>query len=166
MVSQITGIFKVGLKGMELQKIFSYSLLHWNKSMWVGWVHQLLNILSCFTWIEVLKKLLKIQRQAFVSLEKWELSLGHKISPNETFAGFKNLLCWCKVNTFWEVNFKILHRILATLKVISHTCHDPAVAKCHWCPMVEANINPILLSCLEAERLYILLDWISVGGGY
>ncbi len=56
------------------------------------------------------------------------------------------MLACCKITKFWEVNFKILARILATPVVIAAANKSPEMIWCKWCGD-RANIDYILLHC-------------------
>ncbi len=51
------------------------------------------------------------------------------------------------------MNFKIIHRILATPAVVSKVRHSASLANCHWCG-TYANIDHILLECSHTNDLY------------
>ncbi len=57
-----------------------------------------------------------------------------------------------KITKFWEVNFKILTRILAIPVVIVAVHKNPNLAKCHWC-QERANIDHILLHCVYTKQV-------------
>ena len=65
---------------------------------------------------------------------------------------FKHNLQKCRINKLQEVNFKIIHWILATPAVISKVRGSPRLATCGWCGDY-ANIDHILLRCLETTAL-------------
>ncbi len=80
---------------------------------------------------KVAKKVLQIECQHLFDLAKWELHLG-TIDFATQQAAFRSMLHHCKVSKFFEVNFKILHHILATPSLISKIRKDPALEQCHW----------------------------------
>ncbi len=65
------------------------------------------------------KKLLKIQRQKIVNLTNWSLVLHEQLQWDDCMKLFKQNLYKYRINKLCEVNFKIIHRILATPAVIS-----------------------------------------------
>ncbi len=103
------------------------------------------------------KRLLQQQRQTFVSMAKWEISIIESISWDESLLSFTHLLKQCKLTKFREFNFKLLHRILATLVVISVIQKVASVALCSWCGS-RADIDHILLTCPDTLVLY---TWIQ-----
>ncbi len=64
----------------------------------------------------------------------------------ESSTVFCNMLTHCKITKLWEVNFKILSRILATPVVIAAANKSPEMIWCKWCGD-RANIDHILLHC-------------------
>ena len=69
---------------------------------------------------------------------------------------FKQNLQKCKINKFHDINFKIIHRILATPVLISRVWKCPKLAKC-WCCGGLANIDHILIDC---PQMVLLLDFV------
>ncbi len=65
---------------------------------------------------------------------------------------FKHNLQKCRINKLREVNFKIIHWILATPAVISKVRGSLKLATCGWCGEYT-NIDHILLTCLETSAL-------------
>ncbi len=65
------------------------------------------------------KSLLRTQRQHFVDIHKWELVLKEVITFDQQLRSYKSMLKKYKVSKFHEVNFKILHRILAMPTIIA-----------------------------------------------
>ncbi len=98
------------------------------------------------------KKLLQIQCQKIISLSNWYLVLQSQLAWDDCMKLFKHNLQKCRINKFQEVNFKIIHRILATLAVISKVRGSPVLATCGWCGEY-ANIDHILLTCPETIAL-------------
>ncbi len=103
------------------------------------------------------KKLLTLQRHFVISLTAWEVALGSLITFEEQQRAFHQMLKNCKVSKFHEINFKILHHILATPQLIAHIRGSKGLQWCHLCGEM-ANINHILLDCTETNKVY---DWIS-----
>ena len=97
------------------------------------------------------KKLLAMQRQFLFSLIEWEVALGSTITFKEQQKAFCKMLKNYKISKFHEINFKILHHILATPQLIAHIRGSKGLQWCHWCGEV-ANINHILLECTETDR--------------
>ncbi len=60
------------------------------------------------------------------------------------------MLVKCKITKFWEVNYKILTQILATLVVIAAVHKNLVIAKCLWC-QERANIDHILVHCVYTK---------------
>ncbi len=99
------------------------------------------------------KKLLQQQRQTFVSMAKWEISIGESILWDESLLSFNHLLKQCKLTKFREFNFKMLHRILATPVVISMIWKVVSIALCSWCGS-RTDIDHILLTYPNTLALY------------
>ncbi len=64
----------------------------------------------------------------------------------------------CKINKLREVNFKILHRILAVPLVVAGAHKQPNLSECAWCGE-RASIDHILLTCSQSNQLYA---WVSL----
>ncbi len=103
------------------------------------------------------KKLLTVQRQFLVSLMGWEVALRSPITFEEQQKAFYWMLKHCRVSKFYEINFKILHCILATPQLIAHIKGSKGLQWDHWCGEV-ANINHILLNYTETNKV---CDWVS-----
>ncbi len=74
------------------------------------------------------------------------MTLGQEISFECQQKSFLEMIHHCKINKFHEVNFKILHHILATPSLVAKIRKDPALAQCFHCSVL-ADINHILLDC-------------------
>ena len=84
--------------------------------------------------------------------------LLHKQIPwDDCIKLFRQNLQKCKINKLHKVNFKIIHRILATPVLISRVRKCPQLAKCWWCGGL-ANIDHILIDC---PQIILLLDFIK-----
>ncbi len=70
---------------------------------------------------------------------------------------FKQNLQKCKINKLHEVNFKIIHRILVTLALISRVRKYPKLAEYWWYGGL-ANIDHILIEC---PQIILLLDFVK-----
>ncbi len=82
----------------------------------------------------IAKKLLQVERQSLISLSPWEVTLGHEISFEHQQKSFLEMIDHCKINKFHEVNFKILHCILATPSLVAKIRRDPTLAVfLLWC---------------------------------
>ena len=82
-----------------------------------------------------------------MSLDKW--STFFQILPFEIpilESIFHCVLCNYKITKFWEGNFKILGRILATPKIISHVCQEENIQYCAWYSDL-ATLEHILIQC-------------------
>ncbi len=65
------------------------------------------------------KSVLVLQRQHYTDVHKWELVLKEPVPFDYLLKAFKSMLKKCKISKFHEVNFKIIHRVLATLTIIA-----------------------------------------------
>ena len=54
---------------------------------------------------------------------------------------------------FYDVNFKILHRILATPAIVAKIKGSKSLQKCQWCDGI-ANIDHILVHCIVTNTIY------------
>ena len=90
-------------------------------------------------------------------MTKWSLILQCTISWEDMLMGFKQMIKLCKINKLQEVNFKILHRILAVPLVVAGACKQPNLSECAWCGE-RASIDHILLMCVQSNHLYV---WVS-----
>ena len=104
--------------------------------------------LSC-----IAKKLLLVERQHLVSLTKWEIILEQTISFDEQQQAFHNMIHVCKINKFKEVNFKIIHGILATPFLISKIRKNPELVKC-FLYGEKADLAYVLLCCQWTEWVH------------
>ncbi len=87
----------------------------------------------------------------------WELALGTHLELIDVWRSYKFMLKKCKISKFFEVNFKILHRILATPALISKIRNDKNLSKCLWCGEV-ANIDHLFLMCPASTLVYNLVS--------
>ena len=95
-----------------------------------------------------------------LSLSKWEYNLGlMPLECNEKETIFILMSKKCRITKFQEVNFKILSRILLTPAVLSVIKTDPSISFYHWCGE-QANIDHILLDCVEIKKLHKLVECI------
>ena len=110
-----------------------------------------------------------------MSLDKWCKALNLlPLSEDETKQVFRDMLVHCKISKFWEVNYKILTRILATPVVIAAVHNNPSLSWYYWCG-ARANIEHILLHCNKTRQLRIYIQkaigkvevdsWIFCGSG-
>ncbi len=83
--------------------------------------------------------------------------MGEKISFEEQQLAFKQMLKKCKITKFFDVNFKILHRILAIPALIVKIQGSNGLCSCQWCSEV-ANIDHILVHCVETNCIYSMLE--------
>ena len=75
---------------------------------------------------------------------------------------FRDILMRCKINKFFEINYKILTRILVTPTVLSSIHKDPALNICSFYGM-WANIDHILLCCPFLTKLHrIIMEKMSM----
>ena len=74
---------------------------------------------------------------------------------------FNQMLSKCKITKLWDVNFKILSRILATPIVIAATKKKENLQWCSWYG-ARASISHILVSCPQTTALHDYIDSISV----
>ncbi len=103
------------------------------------------------------KKLLQIECHKMINYMAWELALGTQLELVDIWKSCKFMLKKCKISKFFEVNFKILHLILATPALISKIRKDNTLAKCLWCGE-EANIDHLFLKCPVSALVY---DFVS-----
>ncbi len=96
-----------------------------------------------------------------INYSAWELALGMQIELIEIWKSFKSMLKKCKITKFYEINFKIFHRILATPMLISKIRKDPQLSKCLWCGG-HANIDHLFLTCSASDEVYIVLKHIPI----
>ena len=87
----------------------------------------------------------------------WELALGTQLELADVWKSCKFMLKKCKILKFFEVNFKILHCILATPALISKIRKDNTLAKCFWCGE-EASIDHLFLKCPVSALVYDLVS--------
>ena len=66
---------------------------------------------------------------------------------------FRHMLVACKVTKFWQINYKILSRILATPKVISAVQGAENLQWCIWCGAL-GTLEHILLACPKTKELH------------
>ena len=80
-----------------------------------------------------MKKILQLHSGVMLSLTRWEASLSViPMSGRETKKVFQRMLG--KITKLWEINYKILSKILATPVVVSATRKLPALVVCLvWC---------------------------------
>ncbi len=77
---------------------------------------------------------------------------------------FQRMLVHCKVTKFWEINYKILARILATPKIIAKVQQEDNLAICVWCG-VEATLEHILIECVQTQNLHsFVAEWLFLAG--
>ena len=106
------------------------------------------------------KELLCMSIASALSLSKWEHVLGlMPLEDKEKETIFTVMLKKCKITKFQEVNFKILSRILLIPAVLSAIKSNPSIGFCHWCG-ARANIDHILLDCVETKKLHKLVELI------
>ncbi len=70
------------------------------------------------------------------------------------------MLHQCKITKFFEINFKILHHILATPALIAKIRKNEQLECCHWCGE-KADLNHILLDCVSSDLVYSAVEWIA-----
>ncbi len=89
-----------------------------------------------------------------LSLNNWCVRLNIlPLEVPEAEKVFRDMLLFCKITKFREINFKILSQILVMPKVISKVKHVENLAFCVWCGEV-AMIEYILLWCSETNHLH------------
>ncbi len=103
------------------------------------------------------KKLLQVEHNRMINYTVWELALGTHLKLIDVWRSYKFMLKKCKILKFFEVNFKILHQILAILALISKIRKDKNLTKCLWCGEV-ANINHLFLKCPVSTLVYDLVN--------
>ncbi len=96
------------------------------------------------------------------------------LDKSELINIFCNMLMCCKITKLWEVNFKILSRILATLVVIAAANKSPEMTWYKWCGD-QVNIDYVLLHCLSTHCVHQYVEavlgeipqdaWILGGAG-
>ena len=59
----------------------------------------------------------------------------------------------CKITKFFEINFKILHCILATPSLIAKIQKDKLLEQCYWCHS-KADLDHILTVCPESKKVF------------
>lgn len=92
-----------------------------------------------------MKQLLHTNCSQALSLTYWETKLNIlPMEPNEWKKIFSQMLKKCKVTKFWDINFKILSRILATPVVLSSLHSTPDKKNCFVCGE-RAGLEHILL---------------------
>ncbi len=96
---------------------------------------------------------ISIAAQSLISLSPWEVTLGHEILFEHKQRSFLEMIHHCKINKFYEVNFKILHCILATPSLVAKIRKDPTLAQYFYCGAL-ADINHILLNYTITMLLY------------
>ncbi len=112
-------------------------------------MHQLHNFLSMQA-----KTLLSQASETPLSLEYWEKKLNiPPLTRKERKKVFCVMLVWCKITKFWDVNYKILARILATPVVLHAVNPEGGSANCVKCGAV-AGISHILLQCPEIIKVH------------
>ncbi len=87
-------------------------------------------------------------------LKYWKQHL--KILPldnSEQKQIFKFMLRKCKVTKLWDVNYKILSRILATPVVIAVVMSESDMSKCTFCGD-RAGLEHIVLCCTQTQHLH------------
>ena len=100
------------------------------------------------------KQLLHANVSVPLNLNKWCAVLSLlPLDNSEVIGVFCDMLIYCKITKLWEVNYKILSRILATPVVIAAVNKTPAMALCQWCSD-RANIDHILLYCSFTDCIH------------
>ncbi len=100
------------------------------------------------------KYLLQQVTTTLLSLDNWCVRLNIlPLEVPEAEKVFQDMLLFCRITKFREINFKILSQILAMPKVISKVKHVENLAFCVWCGET-ATIEHILLWCSETKHLY------------
>ncbi len=100
------------------------------------------------------KHLLQQVTTAPLSLNNWCTRLNIlPLEVPEVEKVFQEILLFCKITKFREINFKILSQILVMPKVISKVKHAENLAFCVWCGGL-AMIEHILLWCPETKHLH------------
>ncbi len=96
-----------------------------------------------------MKALLSSHSSSLLTLSSWEEALElMPLTDNELIKVFQRMLMQYKVSKLWEINFKILSRLLATPMVIAAICGRWDLVPCAWCGE-RGSIDHILLQCPE-----------------
>ncbi len=82
---------------------------------------------------------------------EWKLNIP-PLSSEEKTKVFHNMLVHCKVTKFWDVNYKILSRILATPVVLCTVNPNLRTLFCVECGVV-VDISHILLTCVATKQI-------------
>ncbi len=99
------------------------------------------------------KGLLLANNSLMLSLTNWEKALQYMPhSKGECEIIFGHMLRDCKYSKFHEINFKLLSRILLTLKILSKIKNKPSLANCSLCLNI-ATLGHILLHCDHTNRV-------------
>ncbi len=74
------------------------------------------------------------------------------------------MLVACKVTKFWQINYKILSRILATPKIIAAVCNAENLQWCVWFGAL-GTLEHILLDCKHTVCLHQFLTQHNIFAG-
>ncbi len=96
-----------------------------------------------------IKALLSLHSSGLLTLSRWEETLElMPLTEDKLLKVFQRMLVQYKVSKLWEINFKILSRILAIPIVIAAICGRQDLVHCAWCGE-RGSIDHILLWCPE-----------------
>ncbi len=99
------------------------------------------------------KALLMESGTEMLSLSKWERFFQMMpLSKVECEMVFMCMIAKYKYTKFWEINFKILARILLTLKMLACICKNLGLMKCPWCK-TEGSLEHYLFACTYVQDL-------------
>ena len=126
----------------HLQKVFSKYLNFWQ--LGISMINEDLLL--------QMKNLLRMESTTMLSLTKWEQFFQiMSLSKVEHQMVFMRMLHECKYTKFWEINFKILARILLTPKILSHMKQD--MLKYLWCRQ-EGTLEHMLFQCTYVTKVW------------
>ena len=129
-----------------------YCMLQKNLGKFIGGSETLLPLPHTFVSMQA-KALLSQASEAPLSLEYWEKKPNiPPLSWEDKTKVFCVILVKCKITKFWNVNYKILTRILATPVVLSAVNSRGGSANCIKCGAIT-GISHILLYCLATIQV-------------